>query len=146
MHSVASLKVAHPNDSQVQQSGSTPNFWIRLLSTYSFVIANTGEWPLASVIYTSPSDLHVPVFQRVCLTFLNSQVKVLVRSDELKRRYKHDPVIISFEWGKGVVYHMISHFYLQRSETRTQKHGKQTGYIMSITHVSLTRCYPMNES
>ena len=51
------------------------------------------------------------------------KVKVLVRSDELKRRYKHDPVIISFEWGKGVVYHMISHFYLQRSEIRTQKQG-----------------------
>ena len=49
------------------------------------------------------------------------KVKVLVRSDELKRRYKADPVIISFEWGKGIVYHMISHFYLQRSETRTQK-------------------------
>ena len=49
------------------------------------------------------------------------KVKVLVRSDELKRRYGADPVIISFEWGKGIVYHMISHFYLQRSETRTQK-------------------------
>ena len=51
-------------------------------------------------------------------------MKVLVRSDELKRRYKHDAVIVSFEWGKGVVYHMISHFYLQRSETRTKKQGE----------------------
>ena len=49
---------------------------------------------------------------------------MLVKSDELKRRYKHDPVIISFEWGKGIVYHMISHFYLQRSETRTKKQGE----------------------
>ena len=54
------------------------------------------------------------------------KVKVLVRSNELKKRYKHDPVIISFEYGKGVVYHMISHFYLQRSETRTQKQGEST--------------------
>ena len=54
------------------------------------------------------------------------KVKVLVRSEELKRRYKHDPVIISFEYGKGVVYHMISHFYLQRSETRTKKQGMLT--------------------
>lgn len=52
------------------------------------------------------------------------KVKVLVRSNELKRKYQHDPVIIMFEWGKGVVYHMISHFYLQRSETRTQKQGE----------------------
>lgn len=51
------------------------------------------------------------------------KVKVLVRSDELKRKYKHDAVIVSFEWGKGVVYHMLSHFYLQRSETRTKKQG-----------------------
>ena len=50
------------------------------------------------------------------------KVKVLVRSEELAKRYKDDPVIISFEWGKGIVYHMISHFYLQRSETRSQKH------------------------
>ena len=56
------------------------------------------------------------------------KVKVLVRSDELKRRYKHDPVIISFEWGKGIVYHMISHFYLQRSETRTKKQGVASMY------------------
>lgn len=51
------------------------------------------------------------------------KVKVLVKSDELKKKYKHDPVIISFEWGKGIVYHMISHFYLQRSEIRTKKQG-----------------------
>ena len=51
-------------------------------------------------------------------------MKVLVRSDELKKRYKHDPVIVSFEYGEGIVYHMISHFYLQRSETRTKKQGK----------------------
>ena len=58
---------------------------------------------------------------RVCVD--KSKVKVLVRSDELKRRYGDDPVIVSFEWGKGIVYHMISHFYLQRSETRTKKQG-----------------------
>ena len=57
------------------------------------------------------------------------KVKVLVRSDELKRRYKDDPVIISFEWGKGIVYHMISHFYLQRSETRTKKQGDLKEFI-----------------
>ena len=60
----------------------------------------------------------------MCQVLDKKKVKVLVRSDELKRRYKHDPVIISFEWGKGVVYHMISHFYLQRSETRTKKQGR----------------------
>ena len=59
------------------------------------------------------------------------KVKVLVKSDELKRKYGDDPVIVSFEWGEGVVYHMISHFYLQRSETRTKKHeGTVMDYAM----------------
>lgn len=66
------------------------------------------------------------------------KVKVLVRSDELQRRYKHDPVIISFEWGKGVVYHMISHFYLQRSETRTKKQGEL--WLPCIYRVATTVC------
>ena len=29
---------------------------------------------------------------------------------------------VSFTPGEGKIYHMISHFYLQRSETRTQRH------------------------
>jgi hypothetical protein len=61
------------------------------------------------------------------------KVKVLVRSDELKRRYGHDPVIVSFEWGEGIVYHMISHFYLQRSETRTKKQGIVMGGVEMLT-------------
>lgn len=60
------------------------------------------------------------------------KVKVLVRSDELKRRYKHDAVIVSFEWGKGIVYHMISHFYLQRSETRTKKQGSYRPLLIGL--------------
>ena len=30
---------------------------------------------------------------------------------------------MSFDYGEGQVYHMISHFYLQRSETRTARHA-----------------------
>lgn len=49
------------------------------------------------------------------------RVKVLVESKELKDRYGESPVIVEFEHGKGRVVHMISHFYLQRTETRTKK-------------------------
>ncbi|MBN1184543.1 MAG: hypothetical protein JXB49_19780 [Bacteroidales bacterium] len=52
-----------------------------------------------------------------------SKVRVLVRSKEVGEKYGADPVIISFTHGKGIVYHMISHFYLQRSETREAKHN-----------------------
>lgn len=51
------------------------------------------------------------------------KVTVLMRSRELGKKYGEAPVIVKFEYGEGVVYHMISHFYLQRSETRTAKHS-----------------------
>ena len=50
------------------------------------------------------------------------QVEVLVRSKEIGEKYGADPVFVSFTPGEGKIYHMISHFYLQRSETRTQRH------------------------
>ncbi|MDR0659289.1 MAG: hypothetical protein LBG19_00475 [Prevotellaceae bacterium] len=46
------------------------------------------------------------------------KVKVLIKSKELKEKYDEEAVLIKFEYGKGVVYHMISHFYLQRTETK----------------------------
>lgn len=48
-------------------------------------------------------------------------VKVLIRSKELGEKYGADPVVVRFAHGKGLVYHMISHFYLQRTETRDKK-------------------------
>jgi hypothetical protein len=52
------------------------------------------------------------------------RVKVIVQSKELRERHGEAPVFVSFEYGEGQVYHMISHFYLQRSETRTARHAK----------------------
>lgn len=49
------------------------------------------------------------------------KVKVLVRSKELKEKYGEEAVIIRFDHGEGTVYHMLSHFYLQRTETREAK-------------------------
>ena len=52
------------------------------------------------------------------------RVKVIVQSKELRERHGEAPVFVSFQYGEGQVYHMISHFYLQRSETRTARHAK----------------------
>ena len=49
------------------------------------------------------------------------KVKVLIRSKELGEKYGAEPVVVRFPHGSGVVYHMISHFYLQRTETRDKK-------------------------
>jgi len=50
------------------------------------------------------------------------KVDVLVSSKEIATKYGEAPVFVTFEYGEGKVYHMISHFYLQRSETRTKRH------------------------
>lgn len=56
------------------------------------------------------------------IQILNKEkVRVLIRSKELKTKYGEEAVVVRFEHGKGTVYHMISHFYLQRTETRDQK-------------------------
>jgi hypothetical protein len=51
------------------------------------------------------------------------QVRVLVTSKELGEKYGEPAVFLTFEFGEGRVYHMISHFYLQRTETRTRRHA-----------------------
>ncbi|CAF0875028.1 unnamed protein product [Rotaria sordida] len=50
------------------------------------------------------------------------RVKVLIRSQALKDKYHSDAVIVTFDCGQGNVTHMISHFYLQRSETANARH------------------------
>jgi hypothetical protein len=49
------------------------------------------------------------------------KVSVLIKSKQLKEKYGENPVVVRFNHGEGVVYHMISHFYLQRTETRDSK-------------------------
>ena len=52
------------------------------------------------------------------------RVSVMVSSKEIGNKYGASAVFVAFDHGNGKVYHMISHFYLQRSETRTQRHMK----------------------
>ena len=50
------------------------------------------------------------------------RVKVLISSQELAQKYGESPVAIVFHHGAGEVFHMISHYYLQRTELRTERH------------------------
>lgn len=50
------------------------------------------------------------------------KVQVLVTSKELEDQWGEAPVFVTFPFGEGRIYHMISHFYLQRTETRTGRH------------------------
>ncbi len=50
------------------------------------------------------------------ITVLDDRVTVLVRSKEMGRRYSHDPLVVQFSYGEGMVFHLTSHYYLQRSQ------------------------------
>jgi hypothetical protein len=50
-----------------------------------------------------------------------SRVQVLITSRELGRRYGEPAVAVLFPWGEGEVFHMISHYYLQRTELRSER-------------------------
>jgi hypothetical protein len=51
------------------------------------------------------------------------RVQVLMRSRELEEKYGESPVAVLFPHGKGEVFHMISHYYLQRTELRSERHA-----------------------
>ena len=52
------------------------------------------------------------------------RVRVLISSRELGRKYGEAPVAVWFRWGEGDVFHMISHYYLQRTELRSERHAR----------------------
>lgn len=54
-------------------------------------------------------------------------MKVLVRSSELESKYGEAPVAVHFTYGRGDVFHMISHYYLQRTELRDARHKQSAG-------------------
>jgi len=46
------------------------------------------------------------------------RVRVLARSKEVAENWGQDPVVVTFDEGRGTVLHMLSHLYLQRSDVR----------------------------
>lgn len=60
-------------------------------------------------------------------------VKILVTSKEMKKKYGEPPIVITFDFGDGgTILHMTSHYYLQRTELRSQRHQKSAAdYVIS---------------
>ncbi|MBG98666.1 hypothetical protein CL659_06115 [bacterium] len=61
----------------------------------------------------------------------HDNVEILVKSSEIRNKYGQSPVFVTFPYGKGKVYHMISHFYLQRSEVRDSRGVKSGSFYAS---------------
>lgn len=51
------------------------------------------------------------------------RVNVLIASAEMEAKYGESPIAVLFEHGEGEVFHMVSHYYLQRTELRSQRHS-----------------------
>src|SRR5262249_23928160 len=47
---------------------------------------------------------------------LDPRVTVLVRSEEMGKKYGEDALVVTFAYGEGRVFHLTSHYYLQRSQ------------------------------
>ncbi|MFX0087291.1 MAG: hypothetical protein ACFFAU_16695 [Candidatus Hodarchaeota archaeon] len=52
------------------------------------------------------------------------KVQILETSKEMEKKYGEAPIVVSFMFGKGEIYHKTSHFYLQRTEIRTKRHSE----------------------
>ena len=65
------------------------------------------------------------------------QVRVLIRSRELGERYGEEAIAVVFPYGKGEVFHMISHYYLQRTELRNARHEQAAASYASEKGVSV---------
>ncbi|HEX6843499.1 MAG TPA: hypothetical protein VF235_00140 [Actinomycetota bacterium] len=50
------------------------------------------------------------------------RVQVLITSRRMERRYGEAPIAVLIPWGDGEVFHMVSHYYLQRTELRNARH------------------------
>jgi hypothetical protein len=66
------------------------------------------------------------------------RVQVLITSRELGEKYGEEPVAVWFRWGDGDVFHMISHYYLQRTELRTARHRAPAASYFGEKGVSLS--------
>ncbi len=51
------------------------------------------------------------------------RVQVLIASREMEQKYGAAPIAVIFEHGRGEVFHMVSHYYLQRTALRSQRHA-----------------------
>lgn len=67
-------------------------------------------------------------------------VKVLVRSEKMKRAYGHDAIAVFFPFGKGKVIHSCSHFYQARSEIHSSRQaGDAYSYVRDELKVDPAR-------
>lgn len=77
------------------------------------IVQNGGSTD-APVWWLEPSSYPVTILAP-------ERVEVLIDSDEMGARYGERPIMVRFTAGRGVVYHLVSHYYLQHAQARSER-------------------------
>lgn len=60
------------------------------------------------------------------IEILDPRVRVLMKSEAMGQKYKDDVLVAKFAYGEGTVFHLTSHYYLQRSQGDKSQKNKAT--------------------
>lgn len=109
------IEVAFPN-TLAYNNGSTEDEVVRVevVDKQDSVVLGFLDEKAAPVWWLEGSSFPIKILNK-------ERVKVLIRSKEVKEKYGEEAVVVRFSHGKGTVYHMLSHLYLQRTETRDKR-------------------------
>ena len=65
-----------------------------------------------------------------------NRIKILIKSNELSQKYgKSNIVMVGFNWGKGKVFHSISHFILQKSKSGKTRLQDAYSSLVLLTNI-----------
>ena len=67
-----------------------------------------------------------------------AKVQILIRSDQMKNKYGEGAIVVRFPFGKGMIYHMVSHIYLQRTEERSAWQRQVAGEFVKAKGIELS--------
>lgn len=58
---------------------------------------------------------------------LRPEVNVLITSKDMEEKYGEAAIAVTFNVGRGELFHLVSHYYLQRTELRNARHKQDAG-------------------
>ena len=113
----------------IRQSGRTRNDVVEITPCNSQITKGVSE----------NSQFWIEAASHVISITDTDAVKTLIRSDEMKRKYNSETVMVGFNWGKGKVFHSISHFILQKSKSGATRTEDAYSSLVLLTNILAQR-------
>lgn len=109
-------------------------------SVVSIQKAYTAESEILKNVFLPGGSPSWWVFSSHPYQITNDAVKLLVKSDQLKRQFNMDPVAAEFGYKKGRVIHTATHFYQQRSIIVTREQARSGDeYVRNDMQIDISR-------